>query len=351
MGSLQTIHSKPSVLDHNLLHSLRDQLPYHPRQVNRLLTADAEIIDDLHYPGRYVVLKTDAIHEEIVSGLYKDPFTIGWVAVTAAVSDLAAAGASPDALTLLLQIPRDLDGEFFRKMVLGVKEAAECYGSYIAGGDLNYSPTMMVSVTAMGRLHGPAPVLRTGCQPGDLLYISSYAGDGSRYAFNRFLTHREDAFLPIARLRESKVVTRFATSCINTSDGLIPAIAEQMELNSLGFNVFSCSDTLVNKATRDTCLKNNLPCWLMFAGPHGDYELLFTIPQELNNEFLAAATEIEWEPILAGEVVGAKRLTIRDHNRMAEADAFTIANLFADCDADPARYLEQLMQLHRSMFN
>jgi len=52
-------------------------------QVNRLLEADAEIIR-LHTGGdEYLVVKTDAIHEEIREKLYSDPWLIGWMAITA----------------------------------------------------------------------------------------------------------------------------------------------------------------------------------------------------------------------------------------------------------------------------
>jgi len=84
----------------------------HPFQLNRMLEADAEII---RLPGSqeaYLVVKTDGIHEEIKEKLYEDPYLIGWMAVTAPVSDIAAVGAIPTGVMLSLILPRN----FLRSM-------------------------------------------------------------------------------------------------------------------------------------------------------------------------------------------------------------------------------------------
>ena len=78
-----------------ILKSIAGDFPRHPRQLNGLLEADAEIIRLSGKEGEYLVLKTDGIHEEIKEKLYDDPYLIGWMTVTAPISDIAAVGAQP----------------------------------------------------------------------------------------------------------------------------------------------------------------------------------------------------------------------------------------------------------------
>lgn len=61
-------------------------------QCNQRHESDAELI---RLPGSRSVLAltTDAISEEIESGLYADPYLIGWMTVMVNASDLAAVGA------------------------------------------------------------------------------------------------------------------------------------------------------------------------------------------------------------------------------------------------------------------
>src|SRR5687767_5686976 len=84
----------------------------HPQQVNRLFEADGEIIDFRNQQAEYLVFKSDGIREEIREGLYTDPYLIGWMSVTVAISDLAASGADPLGILLSLQIPPALSTDW-----------------------------------------------------------------------------------------------------------------------------------------------------------------------------------------------------------------------------------------------
>lgn len=271
------------------------------------------------------------------------------MAVTATISDLAAAGAKPDALTLLLQKPGELDGRFLDRLIQGVAEAAMHYGTYVVGGDCNESSELTVSISALGHIQGRAPVLRTGSGPGDLVYLTAPAGAGSSYAFNRFFSAADGQFLPRARLAESGVISRFASSCIDTSDGLIPAVADLMAVNPWGFYFFCPAESIISQEALGVCAKNKIPEWLMLTGPHGDFELLFTIPQRHNEEFLNAAAAMDWQPLLAGAVMTEPRLLVRNRGHVIEPDAAKVANLFGQCKSDPASYYQCLLQLHHSL--
>ena len=51
----------------------------------------------------------------------------------------------------------------------------------------------------------------------------------------------------------------------------------------------------------------NIPDWLLFAGQHGEFELIFTIPQNLNESFLEEASKNGFEPVELGKVIRRKK--------------------------------------------
>src|SRR5438309_937666 len=89
-----------------LLRKIAGVFPRHPLQANDLFEADGEILALQNSPN-FLVIKTDSIHEEIKTGLYKEPYLIGWMAITVAISDLAATGADVTGVLLSLQLPQD----------------------------------------------------------------------------------------------------------------------------------------------------------------------------------------------------------------------------------------------------
>ena len=66
-----------------------------PHRVNGVHEADAELVDPGAMNGHLLAVTTDGVIEEISSGLYDDPYLMGWMLATVNLSDLAAVGADP----------------------------------------------------------------------------------------------------------------------------------------------------------------------------------------------------------------------------------------------------------------
>ena len=93
----------------------------------------------------------------------------------------------------------------------------------------------------------------------------------------------------------------------------------------------------------------NLPEWVFLAGPHGKFELVFTIPKEKEKAFLKKAGEMEWEPLKIGTMTEDRRCTLQiSPKKKQPIDAFQIANLFTESGGDVQVYLSKLVQIHES---
>ncbi len=98
-----------------------------PHQLNQFMEGDAELI---RTPSGILAISIDSIVEEIESGLYDDPYLIGWMVVTANLSDIAAVGAQPLGIVLSQQMPPDLSPDFLSKIQRGIQDACDTYDCF-----------------------------------------------------------------------------------------------------------------------------------------------------------------------------------------------------------------------------
>jgi thiamine-monophosphate kinase len=68
---------------------------------------------------------------------------------------------------------------------------------------------------------------------------------------------------------------------VDTSDGFISTIDRLMSLNEVGFELTEDLDKIIDEASLNFAEKLNIPSWLLFAGQHGEFELIFTIPKAI----------------------------------------------------------------------
>lgn len=125
-------------------------------------------------PSRLAVT-TDVLLEDHDFRRDADPRRLGRKALNVNLSDLAAMGAKPLWAVLALGLPRKTSPDWLDALTEGVREAAAEHGAAIVGGDLSASEKIFVSVTAMGQAP-ERPLLRSGAEPGDALYVSGTLG-------------------------------------------------------------------------------------------------------------------------------------------------------------------------------
>jgi thiamine-monophosphate kinase len=247
------------------------------------------------------------------------PKVAGYKALARATSDLAAMGAQPRCFFLTLGLPAACTGRWFDEFLDGMAGAARRFGLALAGGDTTKYPTVVASLTVLGEVERGRAVLRSRARPGDLLCVSGRLGEaelGWRLAKRKSLGRKvppgllNKHFRPEPRLALGQWLAahRYATSMIDTSDGLSTDLARLCDASGLGARVWQAKLPMV-RVPRGLSHTGLDPVNLALHGGE-DYELLFTTPRQLASRLPAEAGGASITVI--GEMTRAKKIVLVD---------------------------------------
>jgi thiamine-monophosphate kinase len=208
---------------------------------------------------------------------------IGWRAAAAALSDLAAVAARPIGVLVSLALPEGDAGDPAEEVMAGVREAVEGVGGTVLGGDVTRSPgPLALDVTVVGE--APRPVLRSGAQPGDEVWVTGELG-GAAAAVRALLAGaapdpaaRERFARPMPRVREALWLRErgLPSAMVDLSDGLAGDAAHLAAAGAVA--VLLSPETIpVHPAARAAAADPEDALRLALGGGE-DYELCFTAP-------------------------------------------------------------------------
>ncbi len=336
-----------NIFENQTITHLAQQYTRAPFQINKLHESDAELIMLDGDDTKYLAVSIDTVADEISEGLYRNPFTMGWVTVMASFSDLAAVGADPIGIVTAVSLETSRDKLFCSNIARGMEKACRQLGTFILGGDLNRTQSISLTGCAIGAVPREKALTRIGCQKGDVIFLSNHVGSGNALGLARKTHLPEDVFpeteyRPIARIKESRVIRKYASCCMDTSDGLFITIDQLIRLNNLGFSIKADWESVLKKEVFQLCTKMNIPYWFMAAGIHGEFELVFTVPANNAASFLAEAYSMDFFPISLGKTTNAPDFEIRqDAGNSPKIDMAPLRNLWDKQAGDIRHIIEQ----------
>lgn len=232
--------------------------------------------------GEQLAVSVDTLVEGVHFYMDAPPDQVGYRAVVTALSDLAAMGAKPKAITLALTLPA-ADETWVRQFARGIEQATLAYDVELIGGDTTQGP-LTVSVTVMGAVPTSQALTRCGARPGDKVYVSGHTGDAAaaltvmngawlghrqhkEYLLNRF-------YRPCARIDLGQQLRGIASSALDISDGLLADAQHICERSQVGITIHS-QQLPLSPALQSVPDNNQALSWALTGGD--DYELLFTV--------------------------------------------------------------------------
>jgi thiamine-monophosphate kinase len=335
------------VRENELINSLAKKFPRSPLQVNLLHGSDSEILRIPGAGGQMLAATIDTIAEEIRTGLYEDPWLIGWMTVMVNMSDLAAVGATPLGILVSEILPADLPGERREMLQRGILDACSTCGTFVLGGDTNIGSPLTAGACALGLLPEGTALSRTQCAEGDLLYASGRVGDGNAFAASRLIANPPlpCTYRPVARLREGSLVRRFASCCMDSSDGVLATLDQLMRLNGRGFSLGDRWGAALSVSSARISNELGIPPWIFLAGEHGEFELIFTVPPSRERAFLREAAGIGWTPVRLGEVALTPEIRMVLYDTDVAIDTAELRNLGSTSPGSVEKYMKSLLEI------
>jgi len=272
------------------------------RKLTYGITSELSIpFDDCAYlerDGYYEVMTTDMVNSRTHFPENTPFHHMGWYAMAVNISDLAAKGAEPLAYLVAMGLPRDMEEEGYNEIMRGMKECVKKYGGKIVGGDTKEGDGIIIAVAAIGKVKREEFMPRLGMKEGDAVYVTGELGRGG-VALRE--SNIDDLLLIEPRVREGRILasSRKVNACMDLSDGLASSLHQMMRINNLGFRIYGDAIPVCEKAKKYDDAMN----LALYHG--GDYELLFTMPEEYENEIKERINIIR-----IGEVVEERKVVL-----------------------------------------
>lgn len=267
-------------------------------------------------PGGQRVVSTDACVEDVhFRRAWITPFEVGMRAAGAALSDLAAMGASAECVLVALVVPPSWQQEL-AAVADGIGAQVRRAGARIVGGNLSKGQTFSITLTVIGR--ADRAVSRAGARVGDLVVVTGQLGgpggavaawsageEPGPWARARFAG-------PLPRLAEGRLLADGgATAMLDLSDGLAADARHLAAASGVWLDL---------DPARIPVGPSVAPVSALESGE--EYELLATIPPEAL-EALQRRWEAEVPLTVIGRVVAippnnaAEHGTVRGHDHFA----------------------------------
>ncbi len=164
--------------ENEFIRKLAQRFPVRP-PVEVGIGDDGAVLNDPDSPRTVVV--TDMLLDGVHFDLNRtSPRLAGRKAVAVNLSDLAAMACRPTAAFVSIAVPKSLRSsaaEFLNELYGGIEELTEQYKFTLAGGDTNsWDGPLAINVCLTGVPFGLNPILRSGAQSGDVLFVTGALG-------------------------------------------------------------------------------------------------------------------------------------------------------------------------------
>jgi len=224
---------------------------------------------------------------------------LGWRALAANLSDIAAMGGLPRYALVSLALPGDTEVEDVTALYRGMLELAQQFEVAIVGGDTSSAPLLVINITILGSSisRDKGILTRSAAKPGEKVAVTGYLGTAAaglemlskHLQFDSEATASlKRAFLqPYPRIAEGQIlVEQGVRAAIDISDGLISDLRHICKASQVSARIE------VDRLPIAPAVKANFSDRALELALSGgeDYELLFTTSEDIIGKVRAAAS-------------------------------------------------------------
>ena len=210
---------------------------------------------------------------------------LGWKAMAANLSDIAAMGGQPKYALVSLALPGDTEVDDVTALYQGMIELAQQFEVAIVGGDISRASLVMITITILGSTENREShiLTRSAAVPGEQIAVTGYLGTAAAGLdmLTRQLQFAPEATAclargfqrPFPRIAEGRLLVKQGVkTAIDISDGLISDLSHVCEASQVSARI-EVDRVPIEPEVRANFGDKSLE--LALSGGE-DYELLFT---------------------------------------------------------------------------
>lgn len=237
-------------------------------------------------PSQDIVTAVDTFVEGVhFSRQTMTPFHIGYRALAANISDMAAMGASPVFYLVSIVIPTHWSESELNEIYDGMRSLATTYPIDLIGGDTVSGKELCLSITVIGYVASGKARYRNVAEDGDIVFVTGTLGD-SQAGFHMLTNpgqfmdkgfyHRRHR-LPNPRVDFALKLENIPRLALNDiSDGIANEASEIAEAS--GVSITLTFEKLPTSESFGQFKKEQQRNWILFGGE--DFELIGTVSKK-----------------------------------------------------------------------
>jgi thiamine-monophosphate kinase len=302
------------------IDSVRNRITIFDPSVIKGIGDDCAVIDS---GAKKMLLTTDSMYENVhFCRKYFKPREIGFKAMAINISDICAMGGTPKYALVNIGMPVKDSGAYGESIMRGIVEYAENYGVTVIGGDTVKSDRLFLSVTLVGEA-GKNILMRSGAKPGDRIFVTGYLGDSfagykvlMKKGRNKTVSHEyypvKKHLTPSPRFIEGLALSASGcvSSCMDISDGIISDAARICSESGVAAEINADILPVSYSAAQVAGSFGDDPVdYALYGGE--DYELLFTVPEQLMDRFIRYCKKSALQFFEAGIITKGSGVSVR----------------------------------------
>jgi len=252
--------------------------------IHRKCTLWNDDVATIPFGNKFLVFKCDMLVKSTDAPKQMSLSQISRKSIVSSLSDLACKGVRPLATLVSLAIPKDFTEKEIVALTNGFKSTEREFNVNIIGGDTNEGKELVIDCCMIGL--SEHIVKRSGAKNSDLIVTSGafgYSASGLAIlkrkpkASKEFRNKAVQAVLmPRPRLDFGRLLARYATSTMDSSDGLAITLHE---LSKQSRKKFVVNELPATKEIREFARRNRYNFNKLILQGGEEYEIVATIPK------------------------------------------------------------------------
>ncbi|MCM8776747.1 MAG: thiamine-phosphate kinase [Candidatus Omnitrophica bacterium] len=256
-----------------IIASIKRQLKIRQKTVVVGPGDDAAVVS--YNSKEYLILTTDCVVEDVHFSRKDTPLSlIARKAIAVNLSDIAAMGGLPLYALVSVGLPKGPTSKDISQIIKGLQYITDRFSFDIVGGNLTKSDKLFIDVSLVGKVEKKYLKLRSGANPGDLIFVTGRLGGSQIKKHMKFTPRIEEA---------RKIIKTVPVSAMmDISDGLSTDLIRLAKAGGTGFKIYLdkipvSKDAIKISKTREEVISHAL-------NDGEDYELVFTVDMSLKDK-------------------------------------------------------------------